>query len=60
MYGATSAVAVISGAFGQYFTGAILDATGRDFTYIFALTAIVEVLGFFAFMAWWNSDRAFE
>lgn len=53
-------MAVISGAFGQYFTGAILDATGRDFTYIFALTAVVEVLGFFAFMAWWNSDRAFE
>jgi len=60
LYGATSAVAVIAGAGGQYLTGVVLDATGRDFTLIFALTAGVEVLGLLAFTAWWSSDRVFD
>ncbi len=40
--------------------GAILEATGRDFTSIFALTAVVEVLGACAFFAWWDSERVFD
>ena len=40
--------------------GAILETTGRDFTSIFALTAVVEVLGACAFLAWWDSERVFD
>ena len=60
IYGSTSALAVVAGAAGQYFTGAVLDANGRDFTPMFELTAAIDLLGAFAFWQWWDSERAFE
>jgi len=60
LYGATSVFAVIAGASGQYLTGYLLEANGRDFTPIFALVVIVEALGLVAWNRWWSSERAFD
>uniref|UniRef100_A0A7S4EV31 Major facilitator superfamily (MFS) profile domain-containing protein n=2 Tax=Chrysotila carterae TaxID=13221 RepID=A0A7S4EV31_CHRCT len=60
LYGSTSAVSVVVGAFGQYFTGVILDLTDRDFSAMFYLTGAVELCGVLMFTAWWNSERTFE
>lgn len=60
IYGATSVLAVIAGASGQYFTGWLLDQTGRDFTPMFALVVIVELAGLIAWNSWWSSERTFE
>ena len=60
VYGASSAVSVVAGALGQYFTGWLLQANGRDFSPMFALTAGIEVLGLLAFVSWWDSERVFE
>ena len=60
IYGATSVLAVITGACGQYFTGWLLEQNGRDFTPMFALVVIVELAGLIAWNTWWDSERAFE
>lgn len=60
VYGSTTVFAVAAGASGQYFTGWLLEQTGRDFTLMFAITAAVELAGLCAFWAWWDSERAFE
>ena len=60
IYGATSVFAVVAGASGQYLTGYLLDANGRDFTPMFALVVMVELAGLAAFNAWWDSERIFD
>ena len=60
IYGATSVLAVIAGASGQYFTGWLLDQNGRDFTPMFALVVVVELAGLIAWNAWWSSERTFD
>jgi len=60
LYGATSVIAVIAGAAGQYYTGYLLEANGRDFSPLFSVTAVIEVFGFIAFLQWWRSDPIFD
>lgn len=60
IYGGTSAVAVIAGAGGQYITGAVLEATNRDFTPLFTATAGVEAAGLLVWLLFWDSKRVFE
>mgnify|MGYP001984677059 FL=1 len=60
LYGGSSAFAVFAGACGQYFTGWLLEQSGRDFSPMFWLTALVEILGAIAFYRWWDSERSFE
>merc|ERR1719353_1311832 len=55
IYGATSVFAVLAGAGGQYLTGALLEANGRDFTPLFGLVVVVEILGLIAWNRWWCS-----
>ena len=60
IYGATSVFAVLAGASGQYLTGYLLEANGRDFSPMFLITALVELAGFAAWNAWWSSEREFD
>ena len=60
IYGVTSALAVVAGASGQYFTGWCLDQTGRDFAPVFALVVAVELVGLIAWNRWWSSERTFD
>lgn len=60
VYGATSVPAVAAGAASQYLTGVVLDATDRDFSYVFVATALVQIAGCAAWWAWWDSERSFE
>jgi len=60
LYGGTSVFAVIAGASGQYFTGWLLEANGRDFTPMFVLVAVIETMGLIAWNSWWSSERSFE
>lgn len=60
IYGATSVVAVACGAAGQVFTGWLLEANGRDFGPMFAVTALVQLAGLAVWLSCWESERAFE
>jgi len=60
IYGSTSVFAVLAGASGQYLTGWLLDANGRDFTPMFALVVLIEAAGLAAWNAWWSSERIFD
>ena len=60
LYGGTSVFAVVAGASGQYFTGWLLEANGRDFTPMFVLVAVIETVGLIAWNSWWSSERSFE
>lgn len=60
IYGSTSVLAVLTGACGQYFTGWLLDQSGRDFTPMFGLVVAVELAGLIAWNSWWSSNRAFD
>jgi len=60
IYGGTSAISVVVGAAGQYLTGAVLEQSGRDFTLMFAATALVELAGVVAWTRWWRSERIFD
>ena len=60
IYGATSVLAVIAGASGQYFTGWLLEQNGRDFTPMFELVVAIELAGLLAWNKWWDSERVFD
>ena len=51
---------MFAGASGQYFTGWLLEANGRDFTPMFYLVFAVEVAGLLAWNKWWSSDKVFD
>lgn len=60
LYGGTSVLAVVAGASGQYLTGWLLEQNGRDFSPMFALTSVLQVVGLICFLRWWDSERVFE
>jgi ACS family sodium-dependent inorganic phosphate cotransporter len=60
LYSVTSLPAVMVGTFGVYITGQLLDSTHQDWSYVFGLNALVNVLGATAFVAWYDSKREFE
>lgn len=60
LYSVTSLPAVIFGTLGVWVTGQILDATGQDWSLVYGLNSIVNILGGTAFVAWYNSKREFD
>lgn len=60
IYGATSVLAVLAGATGQYLTGYLLEQNGRDFAPIFGAVVAVELAGLVAWNAWWDSEKQFD
>jgi predicted MFS family arabinose efflux permease len=60
LYSVTSLPSVIFGTVGVYLTGRILDATNQDWSYVFALTAFVNVVGAAAFVSLYDSRREFD
>ena len=60
LYAATSVLAVLAGASGQYLTGWLLDQTSRDFGLIFGLISAVQLAGLCAYWAWWDSEPSFD
>jgi MFS transporter, ACS family, solute carrier family 17 (sodium-dependent inorganic phosphate cotransporter), other len=60
LYSVTSLPAVMVGTAGVYTVGRILDVTGQDWSIVFGVNAIVNVLGGTAFLALYNSKREFD
>jgi MFS transporter, ACS family, solute carrier family 17 (sodium-dependent inorganic phosphate cotransporter), other len=60
LYGITSLPAVMLGTFGVYLTGQILDFTNQDWSYVFGLNALMNVLGATAFVALYDSKKEFD
>jgi ACS family sodium-dependent inorganic phosphate cotransporter len=60
LYSITSLPGVMVGSFAVYLTGQILDATGQDWTSVFALNALVNGVGAAAFVLFYNSKREFD
>jgi MFS transporter, ACS family, solute carrier family 17 (sodium-dependent inorganic phosphate cotransporter), other len=60
LYSLTSLPAVMIGTFGVYFTGQILDWTQQDWSIVFALNAVINLIGATAFVALYDSKREFE
>ncbi len=60
LYSITSLPGVMVGSFAVYLTGQILDATGQDWTSVFALNALVNGVGAVAFVLFYNSKREFD
>jgi MFS transporter, ACS family, solute carrier family 17 (sodium-dependent inorganic phosphate cotransporter), other len=60
LYSVTSLPSVIIGTIGVQCTGWILDATHQNWSIVFALTAMVYVVGATAFVTLYNSQQEFE
>jgi ACS family sodium-dependent inorganic phosphate cotransporter len=60
LYSITSLPGVMFGSFGVYVTGKILDYTQQDWSIIFGLNSVVNVVGASAFVLFYNSKREFE
>lgn len=60
LYSMTSLPAVMTGTFGVYLTGQILDYTSQDWSLVFALNAGIDLLGATAFVALYDSKREFD
>jgi ACS family sodium-dependent inorganic phosphate cotransporter len=60
LYSWTSLPAVVVGTSGVYVAGRILDATGQDWSMVFGLNAIVNVIGALAFVSLYDAKREFD
>ena len=60
LYSITSLPGVMFGSFGVYVTGQILDITNHDWSWMFNLNAVVNVIGALAFIGLYDSKREFE
>jgi len=60
LYSVTSLPGVIFGSIGVALTGDILDKTGQDWSSVFSLVALVDVVGALAFVVLYNSKREFD
>lgn len=60
LYSVTSLPAVIFGTTGVYVVGQILDNTGQDWSLVFGINALVNVLGATAFVTMYDSKREFD
>ena len=60
LYSVTSLPAVLFGTLGVYVTGQILDWTGQDWSLVFGINALVNVLGATAFVSLYDSKREFD
>jgi ACS family sodium-dependent inorganic phosphate cotransporter len=60
MYSVTSLPGVMVGSLGVYTTGQILDLTHQDWSIVFGINALINVLGASAFVLLYNSKREFD
>ncbi|GAX16769.1 MFS transporter, ACS family, solute carrier family 17 (sodium-dependent inorganic phosphate cotransporter), other [Fistulifera solaris] len=60
LYSMTTLPGVLVGTFGVWVTGVLLDATNQDWGMIFAINALVNVLGAVAFVSLYESRKEFE
>eukprot|EP00977_Amphora_coffeiformis_P010164 scaffold2363_cov159-Amphora_coffeaeformis.AAC.26 len=60
LYSVTSLPAVIFGTTGVYCVGQILDNTGQDWSLVFGINALMNILGATAFVTMYNSKREFD
>ncbi|GAX10512.1 MFS transporter, ACS family, solute carrier family 17 (sodium-dependent inorganic phosphate cotransporter), other [Fistulifera solaris] len=60
LYSMTTLPGVLVGTFGVWVTGVLLDATNQDWGIIFAINALVNVLGAVAFVSLYESRKEFE
>jgi hypothetical protein len=60
LYSMTTLPGVLVGTFGVWVTGVLLDATNQDWGIIFAINALVNVLGAVAFVSLYESKKEFE
>ena len=60
LYSVTSLPGVIFGSIGVALTGDILDKTDQDWSNVFGLVALVDVVGALAFLVLYNSKREFD
>lgn len=60
LYSITTLPGVLVGTFGVWVTGVLLDATDQDWSIVFAINALVNVLGAIAFVALYEPKKEFE
>jgi MFS transporter, ACS family, solute carrier family 17 (sodium-dependent inorganic phosphate cotransporter), other len=60
LYSVTSLPAVMVGTLGVFITGQVLDFTHQDWTYVFGINALVNVLGATTFLVMYDSKREFD
>lgn len=60
LYSITSLPGVMFGTLGVYLTGQILDATGNNWSLVFACNAAINVVGALAFIFFYDAKREFE
>lgn len=60
LYSVTSLPAVLAGTGGVYLTGRMLDATGQDWSLVFGINAVINVLGAAAFIALYDAKKEFD
>jgi len=60
LYSVTSLPGVLVGTGGVYITGRILDATNQDWSVVFGLNSVVNILGALSFLALYDSKREFD
>lgn len=60
LYSVTSLPAVLIGTGATYLTGRLLDSSDQDWSLVYALNALIYVLGAVAFIILYDSKREFE
>jgi hypothetical protein len=48
------------GTFGVWATGRILDLTNQDWSYVFGIIAVINIVGAIAFLLLFDSNREFD
>lgn len=59
LYSITTLPGVVFGSVGVYVTGQILDATSQNWSGVFGLNAVVDIIGGLAFVVLYNSRKEF-
>ena len=60
LYSITSLPGVMVGSLGVYVTGQILDLTQQDWTIVFGINALVNIIGATAFVSLYDSRKEFD
>eukprot|EP00587_Corethron_hystrix_P005226 CAMPEP_0113310086 /NCGR_PEP_ID=MMETSP0010_2-20120614/7869_1 /TAXON_ID=216773 ORGANISM="Corethron hystrix, Strain 308" /NCGR_SAMPLE_ID=MMETSP0010_2 /ASSEMBLY_ACC=CAM_ASM_000155 /LENGTH=496 /DNA_ID=CAMNT_0000165465 /DNA_START=495 /DNA_END=1986 /DNA_ORIENTATION=+ /assembly_acc=CAM_ASM_000155 len=60
LYALTSVPGVLAGSGAVWLTGRILDSTGQDWSVVYGLNVVVDVIGALAFLTLYNSEKEFE
>ena len=60
LYSITSLPGVLVGSIAVYATGEILDATGQDWSIVFGLNVLVDLIGALCFVTLYDSNKEFD